>query len=294
MATRLAEAGYSKIPKSLKAPFRATPNAVPFLKWAGGKSQLLNRFNHLFPKQFNRYFEPFLGGGAVFFRLAAAYTNLQAVLSDANAELINCYRMVAEDLDTVMELLSKHRNDKHYFYKIRAVDVSKMSPAARAARLIYLNKTCFNGLYRVNSKGQFNVPFGRYKNPRILDASNLGAARRALAHTDVICAPFEHVLMRARQGDFVYFDPPYHPLSITASFTGYTKGSFNFDDQKKLAEVFRALSKRGCYLMLSNSDTMEIRELYKDFRLETVLATRAINCVAEKRGRISELLVLNY
>jgi DNA adenine methylase len=303
LAIRLAQAEYQKIYqlKKTQAPApggrsMALPlqPATPFLKWAGGKSQLLKTFERYFPPQFKSYFEPFLGGGAVFFHLAAAKRDLKAILSDSNAELINAYQMIGDELDTVIELLKKHRNDKHYYYKIRAQDASRMLPAERAARLIYLNKTCFNGLYRVNSKGHFNVPFGRYKNPRILDERNLRAVKSALEQVEIDCAPFEHVLMRARQEDLIYFDPPYHPLSATANFTGYTRGAFTFNDQKRLADVFRMLSKRGCYLMLSNSDTPDIRQLYKGFRIETVLATRAINCVPEKRGRITELLVLNY
>lgn len=262
----------------------------PFLKWAGGKGQLLATFNRHFPKSFNRYFEPFLGGGAVFFHLRPQ----QALLSDLNEELINCYQMVRDDVESVIELLRKHRNDKHYFYRIRSQDCSNLLNVERAARLIFLNKTCFNGLYRVNSKGRFNVPFGRYKNPRICDAGNLRAVSRALQNTPVHCAPFEVVLTKARKGDFIYLDPPYQPISSTSNFTGYTKGAFGSEDQIRLAATFAELSKRGCLLMLSNSDNELIRDLYKDFNTTVVHASRAINCKADRRGRINELLILNY
>lgn len=268
--------------------------AVPFLKWAGGKSQLLSTFKDFYPKNFNRYFEPFLGGGAVFFNLAALTPGLKSFISDCNPDLINCYKMLRDEPDAVIEALRKHRNDKHHFYKIREQDGSDLDSAERAARMIFLNKTCFNGLYRVNRKGQFNVPFGKYKNPKIVDQQNIMAVSKVLANADISCQPFEKVVAKARQGDFVYLDPPYHPLSTTSSFTGYTSVSFNFADQERLATVFKTLTQRGCYVMLSNSDIEPIRELYSDYRTETVLANRAINCNAERRGRINELLILNY
>ena len=270
------------------------PVASPIVKWAGGKTQLLKHYTRLFPAEFNRYFEPFLGGGAVFFHMVAKNPNLRAVLSDSNVELINCYNMVKNELPAVIRQLKKHRNDKHHFYKVRAMDVSGLTPAERAARLIFLNKTCFNGLYRVNRNGQFNVPFGRYNNPKICDEVNLRAAERALCNAKIITANFEAVSAQAKEGDFVYLDPPYQPLSTTSSFTSYTRNSFSSEDQERLAQLFQKLTDKGCYAMLSNSDTPFIRELYSGFQIETVYANRAINSKAEKRGRVAEVAILNY
>ncbi len=268
----------------------SAPRPGPFLKWAGGKGQLLATFNRHFPKSFNRYFEPFLGGGAVFFHLRPE----RALLSDLNEELINCYQMVRDDVESVIELLRKHRNDKHYFYRIRSQDSSSLLNVERAARLIFLNKTCFNGLYRVNSKGRFNVPFGRYKNPRICDASNLRAVSATLQSTPVHCASFEVVLTKAQKGDFVYLDPPYQPISSTSNFTGYTKGSFGSEDQIRLATTYHELSKRGCLVMLSSSDSELIRRLYQDYKIAVVHANQSSNCKAGRRGLINELMILNY
>lgn len=248
----------------------------------------------MFPKAFNGYLEPFVGGGAVLFHLLNKNPDMPATLSDSNAELINCYRCVRDEVEDVIDALKKHRNDIHHFYKIRAQDVKKLSNAERAARLIFLNKTCFNGLYRVNRKGQFNVPFGRYKNPKICDEQNLRTVSRALTYVQLYCEPFDSVLERAVKGDFVYFDPPYQPLTKTSSFTSYTSKAFAVSDQQRLADVFKALSERGCHVMLSNSDNEIIRELYREFRIEEVLASRAINSNPEKRGKITELLILNY
>jgi len=255
---------------------------------------LIKHYTPLFPAEFNRYFEPFLGGGAVFFHMVAKNPNLRAVLSDSNVELINCYNMVKNDLGSVIRLLKKHRNDKHHFYAVRALDVSQLSPAERAARLIFLNKTCFNGLYRVNRKGQFNVPFGRYTNPKICDEVNLRAAERALCNTKIVTANFEAVAAQAKQGDFVYLDPPYQPLNATSNFTSYTRNSFGVSDQERLANLFKKLTDKGCYAMLSNSDTPLIRELYSEFRIETVYANRAINSKGDKRGRVAEVSIINY
>ncbi len=267
--------------------------ATPFLKWAGGKSQLITTYDGFFPKRFNRYFEPFTGGGAIFFHLKNQRGEFKASLSDLNDELINCYRVIKNDVEELISHLKTHPNDEDYFYELRAVDAKTLSEIERAARLIYLNKTCFNGLYRVNSKGQFNVPFGFYKNPRTCNETNLRACSAALADVELNCRPFDHVLKFAKKGDLVYFDPPYHPLSSTANFTSYTRNCFSADDQEHLADVFAKLDKRGCHVMLSNSDCAFIRDLYKDFSIETVNAIRAINCKSEGRGKITEVLVLN-
>lgn len=272
----------------------AIHRAGPFLKWAGGKSQLLNSFEQFFPTNFSRYFEPFTGGAAVFFHLQNQHADFQAQLSDQNSELINCYQIVKNDVELLIDALQKHENIEEHFYQTRAQDPNMLSAVQRAARLIYLNKTCFNGLYRVNSKGQFNVPFGFYKSPAFCNETNLRACSRLLQNTELHCRSFEEILQQARKGDFVYFDPPYHPLTKTSNFTSYTKTCFSERDQELLADTFAKLDKRGCKVMLSNSDCAFIRTLYRQFRIEQVLAMRAINCKASGRGRISELVILNY
>lgn len=280
--------------RSLKTSRTEKQRPGPFLKWAGGKSQLLSSYERFFPGEFRRYFEPFTGGAAVFFHLRHTRNEFQAELSDLNQDLINCYEIVRDRPDDLIEKLKEHENSQEYFYKIRAQNPDKLSDLEKAARFIFLNKTCFNGLYRVNSKGQFNVPFGFYKNPRTCNEEVIHACSLALQETKLSCRPFEEVVRRAGKGDFVYFDPPYHPLNSTSNFTSYTKNSFSADDQIRLAETVKRLSNKGCYVMLSNSDSAFIRELYSQFRVETVEAMRAINCKAERRGKITETLILNY
>jgi DNA adenine methylase len=273
---------------------RAVSQATPFLKWAGGKSQLLTTYAQFFPDKFHHYYEPFVGAGAVFFRLGSIRPDMRATISDCNAELINCYDTIKSDVNSLIEQLQTYRNDEELFYHVRALSPSKMTNAQRAARMIFLNKTCFNGLYRVNSKGQFNVPFGRYKNPRICDEENLLAVSKRLSKVKILHNSFQHVLERAEKGDFVYFDPPYVPLTNTANFTSYTENCFGLNEQRLLADAFRTLAKRGCHVMLSNSDTKIVRDLYRDFYVSRVKATRAINCQADKRGQVSELVVTSY
>ena len=273
---------------------RSLHRAGPFLKWAGGKSQLLSTYQQSFPSEFKSYLEPFTGGGAVFFHLRSTRPAFKATLADLNEELVNCYATIRDNVDELIEHLNQHHNNQEYFYAVRAIDTTTLSQAQRAARLIYLNKTCFNGLYRVNGKGQFNVPFGSYKSPRFCDEKNLRACSAALQNVDTVHQPFQNVLKTARKGDFIYFDPPYHPLSSTANFTSYTKNSFSGADQENLAEVVAQLHKRGCLIMLSNSDTPFIRHLYKNFEINTVYALRAINCKADGRGPVAEVLVTNY
>lgn len=268
--------------------------AGPFLKWAGGKSQLLTTFSDFLPESFDNYFEPFVGGAAVFFYLRRNRPLFQATLADLNQELVNCYQTIRDDVEELILCLKKHKNEAEYFYQLRAKDPLKMSEVERASRLIFMNKTCFNGLYRVNSKGKFNVPFGSYKNPRTCDEANLRACSKVLQDADIRYQSFEAILKQAKKGDFIYFDPPYQPLSSTAKFTSYTKNCFSSEDQERLAETFSRLDKRGCRLMLSNSDCQFIRDLYKDFRIETVQAIRAINCQAVGRGRVNEVVVMNY
>ncbi|MDI7246482.1 MAG: DNA adenine methylase [Bacillota bacterium] len=264
--------------------------AKPFVKWAGGKGQLVEDLAAHLPEKYSAYHEPFVGGGALFFRLAPA----TAFLLDLNEELINAYLVVKNDCDALIRSLRKHKNERAYYYEMRALDPDTLDPVERASRLIYLNKTCYNGLYRVNRQGKFNVPYGRYKNPVYADEPQLRLASKVLANADIKLADFEIVLEQAKPGDFVYFDPPYQPISTTANFTSYTRDAFDESQQKRLAAVFRELDRRGCYLMLSNSDSPLVRELYRQFRIETVMAKRYINCKGERRGAIPEALVLNY
>ncbi len=263
----------------------------PPVKWAGGKGQLIPQFEPLLPKNgYRLYIEPFVGGGAVFFHLSPS----KAILIDNNKELINFYLAVRDNLEELLHSLKKHENTADYYYQVRALDAEKLSPVERASRFLYLNKTAYNGLWRVNSSGKHNVPFGRYKNPRIADEHNLRLVSEVLKQAELIHGDFSRVLDCAGPGSFVYFDPPYHPLSETASFTGYTPESFSAGDQRRLAEVFRELDRMGCTVMLSNSDTPFIRELYSGYDVKVVRARRAINCRADKRGPVNELVIRNY
>ena len=266
--------------------------ARPFIKWAGGKHQLLPALSKRFPPLVGneRYFEPFLGGAAVFFHLG----HPRSFLSDSNHDLVELYQVVQQDVEELIEALKTQRNQREYFYQVRSQNPRELTRVQRAARLIFLNKTCFNGLYRVNSKGQFNVPFGRYKNPAICDAKRLRAAGAALQRAHISLRDFESVLEKAKPGDFIYFDPPYHPLKKTSSFTSYTAGKFGEEEQRRLARVYAQLAEQGCYVMLSNSDTPLIRELYRNFHIHEIQANRSINSKPEGRGRITELLILNY
>lgn len=275
-------------------PVTTTLYPRPFLKWAGGKGRLLSQYEPFFPQHIDTYYEPFLGGGAVFFHLAERAQ--QAVLGDINPELVNVYCCVRDEVESLIRHLREHQrwHCPDYYYEVRQRQ-SLRSPIERAARLIYLNKTCYNGLYRENSQGHFNVPVGRYKNPAICDASLLRAASRALQIAEIHTFSFDHLLERAfTPQDFVYFDPPYHPISTTSSFTGYSRYGFNRDDQTHLAQVFRTLAARGQRAMLSNSDCEFVRELYHDFTLHSIQASRAINSRAGRRGKISELLITTH
>lgn len=271
----------------------------PFLKWVGGKQQLLPQFEPFFPITYSRYFEPFLGGGAVFFHLAKTNRlSKQAYLSDTNEELINVYKVVRDELDALIELLTLHQNshNREYYYQVRLLDRLNLdlSNVERAARTIYLNRTCYNGLYRVNRKKQFNVPIGSYKNPRILFKNVLESAHTILRDKAIEVRDFRELDAIAEPGDFFYFDPPYDPISKTSSFTGYTSNNFRDEDQMDLAKVFRGLDEKGCFCMLSNSYTPFILSLYQDFRIELVSARRSVNSRANGRGSINEVLILNY
>ncbi len=209
-------------------------------------------------------------------------------------ELVNFYLVLRDDLEELLRDLEKHRNTAEYYYRLRALEPQTLSPVERASRFLYLNKTAYNGLWRVNSQGKHNVPFGRYKDPRICDAENLTLASRALKRAEIICDDFSRVLEFARPGVFVYLDPPYYPLSATAKFTGYTAHAFGVEDQRRLAAVFRELDRRGCLVMLSNSDTPFIRELYAGYDLRVVHARRAVCCRGDRRGPVAELVIRNY
>ncbi|MCS7225520.1 MAG: DNA adenine methylase [Gloeomargarita sp. SKYB31] len=277
------------------------PAPQPFLKWAGGKSQLLPQMTPFLPKHFQNYHEPFLGGAALFWHLfdlrrRGEITFQDSYLSDANPELINCYLQVRDDVANLITELAQLRNNHcpETYYRVRDLEVKRLTPLQRAARFIYLNKTCYNGLYRVNRDGKFNVPMGRYHNPRIFDEEQLRQNSQALQSAHIECRDFRTVLERAQPGDFVYFDPPYAPLSPTSNFTSYTAGEFGVAAQRELAEVFRQLDRRGCYVMLSNSWCDFTLALYRDFHCVELKATRAINSQPSGRGKISELLVCNY
>jgi DNA adenine methylase len=271
---------------------------VPTLvKWAGGKKQLLEQFKSFFPEKIERYFEPFVGGGAVAFFLLKNNPEIQKIyLSDINEELITTYNVVKNNLDDLIALLKEYKikHNKEFYYKIRGEDIKKLNLIQIAARFIYLNRTCFNGLYRVNSKGKFNVPIGSYKNPGICNEEDLRVISSFLQKDDIKVNQFFNAVKEAKKGDFIYFDPPYYPLKKGKSFTTYTSGNFLEKEQEQLAEVFKELDKRGCKVMLSNSDTEFIKNLYKDYNLHFVKATRMINCDATKRGKINELVVTNY
>lgn len=289
-------------PDSSPMPEAAARRPAPFLKWAGGKGQLLAQFEPYWPAEFGRYFEPFLGGGAVFFHLynTGRLAGKEVVLVDRLEELINSFRVVRDQVEALIAELRRHephKLDREYYGRVRAWDrepgYARRGEVERAARLLYLNRTCYNGLYRVNRRGQFNVPFGRYRNPTVCDAPNLRAAARALEGVRLVAGDFEAVLEDAGPGDLVYLDPPYQPLSATANFTAYTAGDFAFDDQRRLARLFRDLDARGCQLMLSNSDTESIRELYAGYPQVVLQAARPINSRARGRGPVPELLVLS-
>jgi len=274
-------------------PINAKQPLRPFLKWAGGKQRLIAQYQEHFPnfQDIDRYYEPFIGGGAIFFH----YQPETAVLADRNQTLIDVYQAIQQDVDAVIVALKPHHNDSDYFYEVRAWDVAQLTLAQRAARIIFLNKTCFNGLFRENSKGKFNVPFGRYKNPKICDEERLWAASAALQNVSLMAGDFENVVETAVAGDFVYFDPPYAPLNATSSFTQYDKDGFALADQIRLAETVADLTKRNCKVMLSNSSAPIIYDLYeKDYRLVDMQARRNINSKASRRGPVKELLILNY
>jgi len=272
----------------------------PFVKWVGGKRQLLKQFRELnlyppecFNPESNTYFEPFVGGGAVFFDLLPKH----AELSDTNRELVMTYNVIKDNVDGLIKSLKKHIYNKEYYLGVRAQDINELSDIEVASRFIFLNRTGFNGMYRVNKSGQFNVPFGRYKNPLICDENNLLKVSEALQGITITHRDYKDVLELAKIGDFIYFDPPYYPLNPTSSFTAYTAKGFFEKEQIELRDTFVKLHERGCFVMLSNSDTPFINELYSGLEgvsVNKIIAGRAINSKGSKRGKINEVLVTNY
>lgn len=270
----------------------------PFTKWTGGKRQLLPVIRELMPKKYNRYFEPFVGGGALFFDLAPK----NAVINDFNAELINCYQQIKDNPQELIEILKVHQeyNSKEYYLDLRSADrderIDMMSEVQRAARILYMLRVDFNGLYRVNSNNQFNVPYGRYKNPKIVDENLVSAISTYLNNNQIEIkkGDFEKAVLDVQPGDFVYFDPPYIPLSETSAFTSYTHEGFSYDDQVRLRDTFKKLSDTGAYVMLSNSSSFLVEELYRDFNIHYVEATRTNGAKSSSRGKISEIIVTNY
>jgi DNA adenine methylase len=274
------------------APQVQEVQASPVVKWVGGKTKLLPELLARMPEKFNRYYEPFAGGAAMFFRLAPK----RAVLADANHDLIGLYTAIANDVNAVIRRLQMHReshNEAHY-YDVRTRwndrEVSWSTPE-RAAAFIYLNKTCFNGLWRVNRSGAFNVPIGRYADPPICVPETLRAAQQVLSRAEIRRADYRTAVSDAKPGDFLYFDPPYDPVTPTANFTSYTANVFGPDEQKELADTARSLVARGCKVMLSNSDTPFIRQIYKGMRIDRVKCARAINSNASKRGDVDEVII---
>ena len=272
---------------------------VPVVKWVGGKRQIIDEIIKYVPDSFSTYYEPFLGGGAVLFELQPK----KAVVNDVNEELMNIYEVIKDNVDELIEGLKRHKikNDKAYFYEIRELDRNReqynlLTPVERASRIIYLNKTCYNGLFRVNKSGEFNAPFGNYKNPNIVNETTLRAVSAYFNKAKIrfTCQDFEDALKWSRKGAFVYLDPPYDPVSETASFTGYDKGGFDRNEQIRLKKTCDKLNKKGIKFLLSNSATDFIMDLYQDYKIEVIQAKRAINSKADRRGNVDEVLVMNF
>lgn len=269
---------------------------APVLKWVGGKRQLLGEIEKYIPK-YTKYYEPFVGGGAVLFYLQPK----KAVINDINTELMNLYQVIKDNVEELIADLAKHKNAAEYFYEIRERDrdknrYSSLSNIEKASRIIYLNKTCYNGLFRVNRAGQFNAPFGNYKNPNIVNEITLRAVSKYFNKAEIIFlnGDFTETVRGIRKGSFVYFDPPYDPVSSSANFTGYDKGGFDREEQKRLKRMCDSLNDKGVNFLLSNSATDFIKDLYKDYKMEIIQAKRAINSKANLRGEVDEILVRNY
>lgn len=271
---------------------------APFLKWVGGKRQLMPSIVEHLPQNINdyKYIEPFIGGGAVLFNLQPK----NAIINDFNEELINVYQVIKNNLDELIADLKKHKNEADYFYSIRSLDrngeFKKLTAVKRASRIIFLNKTCFNGLYRVNNAGEFNSPFGRYKNPNIVNEPTLKAVNKFLNNNniEINSGDYSEILKQADKKCFVYLDPPYHPISESSNFTGYVQGGWNIYDQIDLKTACDELHKRGVKFLLSNSSADFIKDLYKDYKITIVKANRAINSNGADRGEVDEVLIRNY
>ena len=270
---------------------------APVLKWVGGKRQLLGTLKPLLPKKITTYCEPFVGGGAMLFDLQPQ----KAYINDINSDLILVYMVIRDKVDDLIKRLEQFENTSDMFYTVRDWDRNKevydnMTDVERAARIIYLNKTCYNGLYRVNNSGEFNSPFGNYKNPNIVNAPVLKAVNTYFNTAEIhfSTTDYEELLNKVRKGTFVYLDPPYDPISETSNFTGYSKGGFSKEDQIRLRKCCDEMDKKGIYFMLSNSATNFIKEQYSKYNIKTIQAKRAINSVASKRGDVDEVVVRNY
>jgi DNA adenine methylase len=269
---------------------------APFLKWVGGKRQLMPIIVDHLPKNIKTYIEPFIGGGAVLFHLQPK----KAIINDSNSELINVYYTIKNNLEELIIDLQKHKNESDYFYEIRSLDRKKnfdnLTNIERASRIIYLNKTCFNGLYRVNSSGEFNSPFGRYKNPNIVNEPTLRAVNNYLNTNDIQLrnVDYEEILQEANKNSFIYLDPPYYPVSESSNFTGYVQGGWNASDQIRLREACDELTKKGIKFLQSNSSADLIKKEYRNYSIHTVKANRSINSDGEKRGEIEEVIIKNY
>jgi len=268
----------------------------PFVKWAGGKRQLLPEIKKYIPNCYSDYYEPFIGGGAVLFFLQPE----RFVINDVSSEIINVYRVIKNNVYGLINELKSYKNESEFYYKVRALDreegFSSLSNIEKAARTIYLNKTCFNGLFRVNRQGQFNTPFGNYKKPNIVSEENLLAVHRFFQNSygGIMNTDFEVALKNANAGSFIYLDPPYDPVSPSSSFTSYTLSGFDRQEQQRLKSVCDDLDRKGCKFLLSNSATNFIKELYRDYKIEIVQAKRNINSKVSKRGKIEEVLIRNY
>ncbi len=279
-----------------------TKQYQPFIKWVGGKRGLLKQILPLFPKKFNNYYEPFIGGGAVFFELYSKglLKNKKIVLSDINSELINTYNIIKTNPYELITNLENYKaqHNKEFYYKIRELDrkedYKNLSNLEKATRFLYLNKTCFNGLYRVNKKGYFNTPIGSYKNPNIADRDVILSASEALQNVTIKQQSFKEILKEVEKDDLVYFDPPYYPLNDTSNFTSYDSNCFLEDEQFELFEVFDKLADNDVKVVESNSDTKFIKELYKKYDIQIVNANRFINSKSNGRGKITEVLIRNF
>ncbi len=266
------------------------PAAAPVCKWSGGKRQLLPHLIASRPSRWRRYLEPFVGGGALFFALGQP----DSYISDTNAELINMYRVLRDDVDALVEHLGRHRNESSYYYAVRAQDPAHLSPLERASRLLFLLRVCYNGLWRENAAGQMNTPFGRYHNPDIVQEKSLRAAHHVLKTATIAESDYRAVARLAEPGDWVYLDPPYAPVSKTANFTSYTAHGFNWADQEAMAQLVREMGQRGVFVMTSNADVPAIHDLYHGLPIQIVPARRAINSNPAKRTGITEVIITSY